>query len=97
MTRDLLARGLAVTAIVLALCFGLLTDRCGCLPESASRRSNLIGRLARWVTWLSVKDEFEQEPPVPVQDIGALRLENALPARVAGPDGVAELDHGHGW
>jgi hypothetical protein len=103
MTRDLLARGLAVTAIVLALCFGLFQEACDCPPSGRARR-DWLGMAGRWAIWRLFKSEFEQPPPavvrdeiVPSQDVGALRFENAPPARIAGPTGEVDLEHGRGW
>lgn len=93
MTRDTLARVLAISAIMLALFLSSASESCNCSTNHGRR--NLLGRVIRWVTWITVKDEFQGQPPA--QDPGVLRSENAPPVRKKTAAGEVQLDHGHGW
>lgn len=92
MNRDMFSRYLAIGAILVAVGAMAFDDSCNC---KGNARRNRVGWVARWVTWMAVKDEFESSPPL--QDPGATLYENTPPEREKGPTGEVELTHGRGW
>lgn len=93
MTRDTIARVMAIAAIVLSLSLGMFQEPCTC--DGKPKQKDRIGLFIRWIMWKASHDDFDAAPPA--QDPGAQRYENAPPARKKGPTGEVELDHGRGW
>lgn len=65
-------------------------------PESAATWKT---KLARWLVWEALHDEFESQPQPQhsYQTLPPEHPQNQPPRYAAGPDGEPIIDHGTGW